>query len=104
MGEVLLRIDLAQAGVPTVAVPPDTDTPRLAYEARHRPRRHRRLRRGWPSPVGGSGGPAHDPQRRARPLPPAPGWRLGAIARLQGFVSDCFARVQMRLLRRASWN
>ncbi|MFG1245577.1 SDR family NAD(P)-dependent oxidoreductase [Xanthobacter flavus] len=96
-----LRIELAAAGVSvTVSVPPDTDTPQLAYE---RPQRPAAI-----APFAGSG----------RPLPPqvvaahlvrtaerggflsAPTAQLAAIARLQGLASGVFARVQMRLLRR----
>ncbi|UJX45062.1 SDR family NAD(P)-dependent oxidoreductase [Xanthobacter sp. YC-JY1] len=96
-----LRIELAAAGVSvTVSVPPDTDTPQLAYE--------RPLRPAAIAPFAGSG----------RPLPPqvvaahlvrtaerggflsAPTAQLAAIARMQGLASGVFARVQMRLLRR----
>lgn len=97
-----LRIELAAAGVSvTVSVPPDTDTPQLAYE--------RPLRPAAIAPFAGSG----------RSLPPqvvathlvrtaerggflsAPTAQLAAIARMQGLASGIFARVQMRLLRRS---
>lgn len=96
-----LRIELAASGVSvTVSVPPDTDTPQLAYE--------RPLRPAAIAPFAGAG----------RPLAPevvaghlirtaerggflsAPTSQLAAIARLQGAASAVFARVQMRLLRR----
>lgn len=96
-----LRIELSAAGVSvTVAVPPDTDTPQLAYE--------RPLRPAAIAPFAGSG----------RPLPPevvaahlirtaerggflsAPTAQLAAIARLQGVASGLLARMQMRLLSR----
>ncbi|MFG1350026.1 SDR family NAD(P)-dependent oxidoreductase [Xanthobacter autotrophicus] len=101
LGEVL-RIELAQAGIQvTVAVPPDTDTPQLAYEARLRP--------GVIAAFAGAGRPL-SPEVVARHMIrsaergrflSAPGWRLGAIARLQGFLSDRLASTQMRRLRRA---
>ncbi len=97
-----LRIELAGSGVSvTVSVPPDTDTPQLAYE--------RPLRPAAIAPFAGPG----------RPLPPqvvaahlvrtaerggflsAPTAQLAAIARMQGLASGVFARVQMRLLRRS---
>ncbi|MFG1181335.1 SDR family NAD(P)-dependent oxidoreductase [Xanthobacter versatilis] len=102
LGEVL-RMELAQAGVQvTVAVPPDTDTPQLAYEARHRPAAIAAFA-GAGRALSAEAVARHmiRSAERGRFLS-APGWRLGAIARLQGFVSECFARVQMRLLRRAS--
>ena len=96
-----LRIELAASGVSvTVAVPPDTDTPQLAYE--------RPLRPAAIAPFAGAG----------RPLPPevvaahlirtaerggflsAPTAQIAAIARLQGAASAVLARMQMRLLRR----
>lgn len=97
-----LRIELAAAGVSvTVSVPPDTDTPQLAYE--------RPLRPAAIAPFAGAG----------RPLAPevvaahlvrtaesggflsAPTVQLAAITRLQGLASGVLARVQMRLLRRS---
>lgn len=97
-----LRIELAAAGVGvTVAVPPDTDTPQLAYE--------RSLRPAAIAPFAGAGRPLA-PQLVATHLIrtaerggflSAPTAQLAAIARLQGLASGVFARVQMRLLRQA---
>lgn len=97
-----LRIELAAAGVGvTVAVPPDTDTPQLAYE--------RSLRPASIASFAGAGRPLA-PQVVAAHLIrtaerggflSAPSTQLAAIARLQGLASGVFARVQMRLLRRA---
>lgn len=101
LGEVL-RIELAQAGViVTVAVPPDTDTPQLAYEAPRRPPAIAAFA-GAGRPLSAEAVARHmiRSAERGRFLS-APGWRLGILARLQGFVSERLAGVQMRLLRRA---
>lgn len=99
-GEVL-RIELAASGVSvTVATPPDTDTPQLAYEGALRPKAI--------APFAGSGRPlsaevvARHMIRTAERggFLSAPGWPLAAIARLQSLVTDRLAAIQIRLLRR----
>ncbi|MFG1303913.1 SDR family NAD(P)-dependent oxidoreductase [Xanthobacter autotrophicus] len=100
LGEVL-RIELAQTGVQvTVAVPPDTDTPQLEYEARLRP--------SVIAAFAGAGRPLSAEMvarhmirsaERGRFLS-APSWQLNMIARLQSFMSDRLAVMQMQLLRR----
>lgn len=100
LGEVL-RIELAQAGVQvTVAVPPDTDTPQLEYEAPRRPAAIAAFA-GAGRPLSAEAVARHmiRSAERGRFLS-APGWWLGAIARLQSFMSGRLASMQMRLLRR----
>lgn len=96
-----LRIELAASGVSvTVAVPPDTDTPQLAYE--------RPLRPAAIAPFAGAGRPllpevvaAHLIRTAERGgFLSAPTAQLAAIARLQGAASAVLARMQMRLLSR----
>ncbi|MEP9353079.1 SDR family NAD(P)-dependent oxidoreductase [Xanthobacter sp. KR7-65] len=97
----VLRIELARTGVSvTVAVPPDTDTPQLAYESRLRPAAI--------APFAGAGTPLSPDRVAAHMIRTAerggflsaPTADLAAIARLQGLAGGVLARVQMRLLRR----
>lgn len=97
----VLRVELSGTGVGiTLALPPDTDTPQLAYEASRRPAAI--------AAIAGAGRvlSAEEVARhmiaaaaRGRFLS-APGWRLGALARLQDAISARLAATQARLLRR----
>lgn len=98
----VLRIELAGAGITvTLAMPPDTDTPQLAYEASRRP----------PAIAGFAGGGGALPAARVAAhmirtaerggflAVPTLGLRLAAL--LQDAVSRPVRAVQKRLLRRA---
>ena len=98
----VLRVELAGTGVSvTLAVPSDTDTPQLAYEAERRPTAI--------APLAGAG-PVLAAEAVARHMVAAaergrflsaPGLRLGVLAWLQDFISARTAALQIRLLRRA---
>lgn len=99
LGEAL-RVELGAQGVGvTVAVPPDTNTPQLAYEMTRRPRAIAAFAAGGP-PLSAERVAAHMIRTAERGgFLSAPTWKLRAIAELGAAATRRLMAVQERLLR-----